>query len=215
MVGLQILNLTLLVAWYSCEWNHYIYATCHFHNEREVTSYLGFMRVWNRLCAISDTWSWGEVATCVLYDTEKMCTPPSKSNGNHSWGQHTSSWSRCVHVVLQASLVSFAVNWSPWKNTTSNSVLCSPPEGGQSWCTGQSLCHKNATFKSLCSTKSKPQHKYMKFLKGQATNWTTNKIRMGNSNEDNWKYISTTDWSNLQGEGTHGPTGHDDQNVLS
>ncbi len=137
---------------------------CHFHNEREV--YLGFMRFWNRLCAISDTWSWGEVTTCALYKMEKMRTASPKSNGSHFWGQHTSLWPHCVHLLLQASLVSFAVNWSPWNNTTSNSVLCLPREGGHSWCIGQSLCHQNSTVKTLCNNRN-PNHtsKHLKLLR--------------------------------------------------
>jgi hypothetical protein len=157
MVGLQILYLKVLVAWHICERTTTFAQACHFDNEREVTLYLRFMRFWNRLCAISDTWSWGEVTTCALYDTEKMRTASPKSNGSHSWGQHTSSWPRCVHVLLQASLLSFAVNWSPWNNTTSNSVPCLPPEGGHSRCTGQSLCHQNSTFKTLHNNQS-PNH---------------------------------------------------------
>jgi hypothetical protein len=139
MVGLQILYLKVLVAWHICEWTTTSAQACHFDNEREVPLYLRSMRFWNRLCAISDTWSSGEVTTCALYDTEKMRTASPKSYGSHSRGQHTSSWPRCVHVLLQASLVSFAVDWSPWNNTTSNSVHGLPSKGGHSWCTGQSL----------------------------------------------------------------------------
>jgi hypothetical protein len=162
---------------------------CHFDNEREVFLYLGLMRVWNRLCAISDTWSWGEVTTCALYDTEKMRTASPKSYGSHSWGQHTSSWPRCVHVLLQASLVSFAVNWSPWNNTTSNSVLCLPSEGGHSWCTGQSLCHQNSMFKTVHNHQT-PNHSTIKYLKfaertGHQFNYECN--RMGNLNQNAWK----------------------------
>jgi hypothetical protein len=164
MVGLQILYLKVLVAWHICERTTTFAQACHFDNEREVTLYLRFMRFWNRLCAISDTWSWGEVTTCALYDMEKMRTASPKSNGSHSWGQHTSSWPRCVHVLLQASLLSFAVNWSPWNNTTSNSVPCLPPEGGHSRCTGQSLCHQNSTFKTLHNNQS-PNHSTSKHLK--------------------------------------------------
>jgi len=101
-------------------------------------SYLGFMRsgigyVQSLICDHE-----GRLLH-VHCDTEKMHTASPKSNSSHFWGQHTSSWPHCVHLLLQASLVSFAVNWSQWNNTTSNSVLCLPPEGGHSWCTGQSL----------------------------------------------------------------------------
>ncbi len=115
--------------------------------------HLGLKRVWNRLSAISDTWLWGEVTTCASYDTEKMRTDSPKSSGSHFWGQHTSSCPRCVHVLLQASLVSFAVDWSPWNNTTSNSALRLHSGGGHSWCTGQSLCQQNSTFKTFHETK--------------------------------------------------------------
>jgi hypothetical protein len=109
--------------------------------------YLGFMRVWNILSPISDTWSWGEVTTCALYDTEKMRTASPKSYGSHCLGQHTSSQPRCDHVRYQASQLSFAVNCSPWKNTTSNLVVRLSPEGGHSWWTGQSLYNQNHMLK--------------------------------------------------------------------
>jgi len=147
------------------------------------------MRVSNRLSAISDTWSWGEVTTCALYHREKMRTASPKSNGSHSWGQHTSSWPCCVHVLLQAPLLSFAVNWSPWKNTTSNSVLCLPSGGGHSWCTGQSLCHQNSTFKTLHSNQS-PNHstsEYQKFAKRTGHQLIYEHNKMGNSNQNAWK----------------------------
>jgi len=129
---------------------------CDFHNQTEVTLYLGFMRsgigyVQSLICDHE-----GRLLH-VHCDTEKMHTASPKSNSSHFWGQHTSSWPHCVHLLLQASLVSFAVNWSQWNNTTSNSVLCLPPEGGHSWCTGQSLCHQNSTFKTLCNNQN-PNH---------------------------------------------------------
>jgi hypothetical protein len=169
---------------------------CHFDNEREPTLYLEFMRVWNRLCAICDTWSWGEVTTCALYDTEKMRTASSpKSNGSHSWGQHTSSWPRCVHVLLQASLASFPVNWSPWNNTTFNSVLCLPLEGGHSWYTGQSLCHQNSTFKTSHNNRN-PNHStstHLKLAETTGHQLTHECNRIGNSNQNSWKQIIITE----------------------
>jgi len=135
-----------------------------FDNEREVFLYLGLMRVWNTLCAICDTLAWGEVTTCALYDMEKMRTGSLKSIGSQSRGQHTSLWSRFVHVLLQASLISVLVNWSPWNKTTCNSVLWLPSEGRCSSCTGQSLCHQNSTFKTLHNNLS-PNHGTSKHLK--------------------------------------------------
>jgi hypothetical protein len=189
MVGLQILYLKVLVAWHICEWTTTSAKACHFDNEREVFLYLELMRVWNRLSAISDTWPWGEVSTCALYDTEKMHTASPKSYGSHSWAQHTSSWPRCVHVLLQASVVSFAVNWSPWNNTTFNSVLCLPPEGGHSWCTGQSLCHQNSTFKTLQYNRN-PNHstnKHLKFAERTGHQLIYECNRMHNWNQNSWK----------------------------
>jgi hypothetical protein len=165
LVGLQILYLKIWVAWYICEWNHYICPSMPFQQSNRGCLYVGIMRVLTRFSAIYDTWPWGELTTCALYDTEKMRTASPKSNSSHSQGQHTSSWPHCVHVLLQASLVSFAVNWSPWNNTTSNSVLCLPSGGGHSWCTRQSLWHQNSTFKTLHRNQS-PNHstsEYQKF----------------------------------------------------
>ncbi len=186
---------------------------CHFDNEREV--YLGFKRFWNRLCANSGTWSWGEVTTCALYDTEKKHTAFPKSNGSHFWGQHTSSWPHCVHLLLQASLVSFVVNWSLRNNTTSNWVLWLPPEGGHSWCTGQSLCHQNSTFKTLCNNHN-PNHstsKHLKLLRGQATNWFMNVIeRAIRTNMLGNKLVSQTG-PICKVKGIHKTSGHEDQMV--
>jgi hypothetical protein len=213
MVGLQILYLKILVAWHICERTTTFAQACHFDNEREVTLYLRFMRFWNRLCAISDTWSWGEVTTCALYDTEKMRTASPKSNGSHSWGQHTSSWPRCVHLLLQASLLSFAVNWSPWNNTTSNSVPCLPPEGGHSRCTGQSLCHQNSIFKTLHNNQS-PNHstsKHLKFAERQATNWFMNVIEWAIQTKTLGNKLVSQTGPIWKVKGTHRTSGHDDQ----
>ncbi len=139
---------------------------------------------------------------CIVWYRENAYTAFPKSNGSHSRGQHTSSWPRCVHVLLQASLVSFAVNWSPWNNTTSNSVLCLPSGGGHSWCTRQSLCHQNSTFKTLHSNQS-PNHstsEYQKFAERTGHQFNYEHNRMGNSNQNAWKLISIIDWTNLQGE---------------
>jgi len=160
-----------------------------FDNEREVFLYLGLVRSWNRLCAISDTWSWGEVTTCALYDREKMRTASPKSNGSHSRGQHTPSSSRFVHVLLQALLVSVAVNWSPWNNTTSTSVLWLPSDGRHSWCTGQSLCHQNSTFKTLHNNQS-PNHstsKHLKFAERTGHQLIYECNTMGNWNQNAWE----------------------------
>jgi len=188
----------------------------HFDNEREVFLYLGLMRVWNRLCAISDTWSWGEVTTCALYDTEKIRTASPKSNDSHSPGQHTSSWPRCVHVLLQASLVSFAVNWSPWNNTTSNSVLRVPSEGGHSWCTGQSLCHQNSTFKTLCNNRN-PNHSisnHSKVLRAQATSWFMNITDWATRTKTLGNKLVPQTEPICKVKGTHRTSVHDDQDGL-
>jgi hypothetical protein len=163
MVGLQILYLKILVAWYICEWNHYICPSMPIQQS--------------------------ERGKCTLYDMEKMRTASPKLYGSHSWGQHTSSWPRCVHALHQASLVSFALTWSPWKNITSNSVLWLPSGGGHSWCTGQSLCHQNSTFKTLHNNQS-PNHstsKYLKFAERTGHQLIYECNRMGNSNPNAWK----------------------------
>jgi len=157
-----------------------------FWESKRDDSYLGLKRVWNRLSAISDTWPWGEATTCALYDTEKTRTGFPKSSGSHFSGQHTSSCPRCVHVLLQASLVSFAVDWSPWNNTTSNSDLRLPSGGGHSWCTGQSLCHQNSTFKilhsNLCPNNSTYENQKIPVRTGHQFNYENN--RTGNLNQN-------------------------------
>ncbi len=180
---------------------------------KESDLYLGLMRVWNKLSAISDKWSWGEVTICALYDMDKTRTASPKSNGSHCWGQHTWSCPRCVHVLLQASLLSFAVNCSPWNNTTSNSILWVPPGGGHSWCTGQSLCHQNSTFKVLYSNQSTNHNtsEYQKLTERTGHQFNYEGNRTGNSNQNAWKQISITDRTNLQDEGTHRASSHDDQ----
>jgi hypothetical protein len=64
-----------------------------------------------------------------------------------------------------------------------------PPEGGHSWCTGQSLCQQNSTFKTLHNNQS-PNHSTGKYLKcaertGHQLIYECN--RMGNSNPNAWK----------------------------
>jgi hypothetical protein len=152
--------------------------------------YLGLMRVWYTLFTICDTWPWGELSsTCALYETEKMRTASPKSLGSHSSGQHTSSWPRCVHVPLQVSPLSFAVNWSPWNKTTCISVLPLSSRGGHSWCTGQWLCHQNSTFKILHSNQS-ADHSTSKYWRLAERRWHQliyELNRMGYSNQNAWK----------------------------
>jgi hypothetical protein len=157
--------------------------------------YLGLMRVRYTLFATCDTWPRGELSsTCALYETEKMHTTSPKSIGSHSSSQHTSSWPRCVPVPLQAwplqaSPLSFTVNWSPRNKTTSISTLRLSSRGGHSWCTGQWLCHQISTFKILHSNQS-PDHstrKYWRLANRRCHQLVYGCNRMGYLNQNSWK----------------------------
>jgi hypothetical protein len=52
----KILNPQILVAWYICEWNHYICPNMTLWQSKKGDLYLGLMRVWYTLFATCDTW---------------------------------------------------------------------------------------------------------------------------------------------------------------